>query len=135
MKDFIAFPALGLEFKISNTIVQFELFSIQVSLKWYGLLIALGFLLAVIYAMRRVKDFDINPDAMIDVVLVCALFAFVGARLYYVLFSEDRSSYFSNPLSILKVWEGGLAIYGGIIFAFATAIWMLTAQGQHPCDV
>jgi phosphatidylglycerol:prolipoprotein diacylglycerol transferase len=124
MKDFIAFPALGLEFKISNTIVQFELFSIQVSLKWYGLLIALGFLLAVIYAMRRVKDFDINPDAMIDVVLVCALFAFIGARIYYVLFSEDRSSYFSNPLSILKVWEGGLAIYGGIIFAFATAIWM-----------
>ena len=124
MKDFIAFPALGLELKISDTIVQFELFGIQFSLKWYGLLIALGFLLAVIYAMRRVKDFDINPDAMIDVVLVCALFAFVGARLYYVLFSEDRSSYFSNPLSILKVWEGGLAIYGGVIFVFATAIWM-----------
>jgi len=124
MKDYIAFPKLGLEFNISDTIAEFKLFGVQFSLKWYGLLIAIGFLLAVIYAMRRAKYFEIDPDAMIDVVLVSALFAFIGARLYYVVFSEDRSYYFSNPANIFKVWEGGLAIYGGIIFAFVTGIWM-----------
>lgn len=61
---------------------------------------------------------------MIDVVLVSAIFAFIGARLYYVLFSEDRAAYFDDPLSILQVWKGGLGIYGGVIFAFLTALWM-----------
>ena len=69
--------------------------------------------------------FDLNPDRMIDVVLVSALFAFVGARLYYVLFSDRIGRLSCNdPFTILYVWEGGLGIYGGIIFAFITAIWM-----------
>lgn len=121
---FIEFPALGWKFNISPTIVEFSLFGRDFSLNWYGLLIALGFLLAVIYALRRAKTFDIDPDRMIDVVLVSALFAFVGARLYYVLFSAERADYFEDPLSILYVWEGGLGIYGGIIFAFITGIIM-----------
>lgn len=124
MNDFISFPKLGLTFNISDTIVDFQLFGLQFSLKWYGLLIAVGFLLAVIYALRRSEHFGINPDAMIDVVLVSALFAFLGARLYYVLFSDERASYFEKPLSILYIWQGGLAIYGGVIFAFITALWM-----------
>ena len=105
---FIEFPALGWKFNISPTIVEFSLFGRDFSLNWYGLLIALGFLLAVIYALRRAKTFDIDPDRMIDVVLVSALFAFVGARLYYVLFSAERADYFEDPLSILYVWEGCL---------------------------
>ena len=121
---FIEFPALGWKFNISPTIVEFSLFGRDCSLNWYGLLIALGFLLAVIYALRRAKTFDIDPDRMIDVVLVSALFAFVGARLYYVLFSAERADYFENPLSILYVWEGGLGIYGGIIFAFIAGVIM-----------
>lgn len=121
---FIEFPALGWKFNISPTIVEFSLFGRDFSLNWYGLLIALGFLLAVIYALRRAKKFDIDPDRMIDVVLVSALFAFVGARLYYVLFSAERADYFEDPLSILYVWEGGLGIYGGIIFAFITGVIM-----------
>lgn len=122
--DYISFPKLGWTFHISPVIVEFKLFGADFSLKWYGLLIALGFLLAVIYALKRVKDFKIDPDALIDVTLVSALFAFLGARLYYVLFSDERTAYFKNPLSILEVWNGGLAIYGGIILAFVTAIWM-----------
>lgn len=84
----------------------------------------MGFLLAMIYALKRAKEFDLNPDRMIDVVLVSALFAFVGARLYYVIFSEDRAQFFDDPVTILQVWNGGLAIYGGVIFAFLTALWM-----------
>lgn len=124
MSSYISFPKLGIKLPIGDTIVSFSLFGVQFSLKWYGLLIALGFLLAVVYALRRAPKFGIDPDRMIDVVLVSALFAFVGARLYYVIFSEDRADYFSHPLSIFQVWRGGLAIYGGIIFAFATALWM-----------
>ncbi|HBT64777.1 MAG TPA: prolipoprotein diacylglyceryl transferase [Ruminococcaceae bacterium] len=124
MKDFVAFPALNLKLGISDTIFSFKIFGTQFELRWYGLLIAVGFLLAVIYALRRAKQFDIDPDRLIDVTLVSALFAFIGARLYYVLFSEDRADFFENPVKILQVWNGGLAIYGGIIFAFITAIWM-----------
>lgn len=124
MKDFISFPELGLKFGISDVIIQFKLFGINFALRWYGLLIAVGFLLAVIYALKHARHFGIDPDKLIDVTLVSALFAFVGARLYYVLFSSDLSYYFESPARIFRVWEGGLAIYGGIIFAFATALWM-----------
>lgn len=117
--DYISFPNLNLKFSVSPVIVQFGNFT----LKWYGLLIAIGFLLAVLYALKRAKDFDIDPDRLIDVTLVSTLFAFIGARLYFVIFSSD-ASYLKDPLSILYVWKGGLAIYGGIIFGFATAIWM-----------
>lgn len=124
MSHYISFPALGWTFHVSPTIVEFTLFGHEFSLNWYGLLIALGFLLAVIYALKRAQQFDIDPDRMIDVVLVAAIFAFIGARLYYVLFCDDRAQYFENPIRILYVWEGGLGIYGGIIFAFIAGLIM-----------
>ena len=55
---------------------------------------------------------------MIDVALVTTPLAFIGARLYYVIFSANAAAYFADPISILKVWEGGLGIYGGILVAF-----------------
>lgn len=124
VKDYIEFPGLGWKFNLSPVLVEFEAFGIQFSIKWYGLIIAIGFLAAMIYALKRVKHFKLDPDRMIDVVLVSALFAFVGARLYYVLFSGQLSEYIHQPAEIFKVWKGGLAIYGGIIFAFITALWM-----------
>lgn len=122
--DYVSFPGLGWQFNVSQEIYSFTIGGHEFSIRWYGLLIALGFLLAVVYAYRRAGEFRISKDAMTDVVLVCTLFAFAGARLYYVIFSEDRAAYFSDPLSILRVWEGGLAIYGGVIGAFVTALWM-----------
>ena len=124
MQDYISFPALGWQFPISDTVVQFELFGAPFTIKWYGVLIAVGFILAVIYATKRARSFDVDPDRLIDVVLVSTLFAFVGARLYYVLFSADRAAYFADPIKILRVQDGGLAIYGGIIMAFLTGLWM-----------
>ena len=124
MESFVEFPKLGLKFGISDILFQFDLFGQTITIRWYGLIIALGFLLAMIYGLKRAKQFDIDPDRMIDVVLVSALFAFVGARLYYVVFSEERAQFFSDPITILQVWNGGLAIYGGVIFAFLTALWM-----------
>lgn len=124
--EYIQFPNLfgDFKFEISPDLVDFNLFGLPISIKWYGVIIAVGFLLAMIYAIKRARQFDIDPDRMIDVVLVSAVFAFIGARLYYVLFSGELSSFLENPVTILQVWRGGLAIYGGVIFAFLTALWM-----------
>jgi len=124
MSHYIEFPALGWKLPLSDTLVKFDLFGNTFTIKWYGVLIAIGFLLAVMYGLKRAKEFDIDPDRMIDVALVATLMGFVGARLYYVLFSADRDSYLADPLSILRIWEGGIGIYGGIIFAFAFGILM-----------
>lgn len=124
MDSYVAFPGLGIELPVREEIFSFTLFGTEFSIRWYSVMIALGLLMAVWYGFRRSKDFGLDKDKMTDVILVSALFAFVGARLYYVIFSEDRAAYFSDPITILQVWNGGLAIYGGVIGAFLTAIWM-----------
>ena len=80
---------------------------------FYGVLIALGFLLAILYCGRRSKDFGIKADDFYDLMLWLIPFSILGARLYYVAFRLEE--YLPNPESIFAVWEGGLAIYGGII--------------------
>lgn len=124
MDHYITFPALGWEFPISDTLVEFSLFGNQFSIKWYGVLIAIGFILAVMYGMKRAKEFDVDPDRMIDVALVATLMGFVGARLYYVFFNADTATYLADPITILYIWKGGIGIYGGIIFAFLFGILM-----------
>lgn len=121
LSNWIEFPGFGWRFNLSD---GFDLFGTGITIKWYGVLIAIGFLLAVIYGLKRAADFEVNPDKMIDATLVCTLMGFVGARLYYVFFSERAAEYLADPITILYVWEGGLGIYGGIIFAFLTGILM-----------
>ena len=126
MDSYVSFPGLGIE----NIPVREWIFRIPLGgdnvfyVRWYSILIVMGLLLAAWYAFRRADEFGLNKDSMTDVVLVSALFAILGARIYYVLFSGDRAEYFDDPLSILRIWEGGLAIYGGILGAFGTALWM-----------
>ncbi len=124
MEHTIAFPGLGLEFSLPDTVVQFSIGDATFTIKWYGVMIALGFLLAALYAYKRAPQFGIDRDRMFDVVLVCTLLAFVGARLYFVLFSESRDEYFANPVTILQIWKGGLGIYGGLLAAFLSGLWM-----------
>lgn len=82
---------------------------------FYGLLIACGMLLAVIYACKRCKQFGYSADDLTDGVLCIVPFAIICARLYYCAFKWD--DYKGDWLSILEVWNGGLAIYGGVIGA------------------
>ncbi len=124
MEHWVAFPGLGLEFPISQTLVKFELFGIPIDIRYYGLMIAIGFALAVIYAFRQAPKLGIDRDRMLDVVLVTAVIAVLCARLYYVFFSDDVGYYLAHPEKILAIWDGGLAIYGGIIAAFVVGALM-----------
>lgn len=106
----ISFPILGENFKL-NPSSTYTLFGHEFS--WYGAIIAFGFLLAVIYASRRAKYFGLTVDDLIDMLIIAVPIAVVSARLYYVLF--NFSLYKDNPIDIVKIWEGGLAVYGGVI--------------------
>lgn len=106
----IYFPGLGLEINPPST---FEIFGLSIHL--YGLIIAAGLVLAAVYGMRRAPRFGLTEDHILDGVLWVTPFAIVCARLYYCVFEWQR--YAANPLSILYIWEGGLAIYGGVIGA------------------
>ncbi len=123
MSEWVGFPGLGIdELPISRTLVD-DLFGSGISIHFYGLIIAVGLLLAVTYAYKQCPRLNINRDKMFDVVLVCFFVAIICTRLYYVLF-KDPAYYFSNPAKIFAVWDGGLAIYGGIIGAFVSGLVM-----------
>ena len=106
----ISFPSLGITM---NPPSSFTIGPLTIHL--YGVIIAAGLMLAVLYACRRSREFGIKEDDVIDGVLWVTPFAIICARLYYCLFSWD--SYADDPISILYIWNGGLAIYGGVIGA------------------
>ena len=132
MAHYIEFPNLGWKLYLDDTLARFNLFGTPFTIKWYGVLIAIGFLLAVMYGLYRAKDFGIDPDRMIDIALVTTPIAFVGARLYYVFFSADAAAYLADPVSILEIWKGGLGIYGGVIFAFVFGPLICRWRKQSP---
>ena len=114
----ISFPGLGIgPFTIPTDIVRIGNFRVT----WYGVLIALGLVLAMLYAMKRAKDFKISLDDLTDVLIFSLIFGVIGARLYYVIFDPTRSTDYKSFLDVVSIWNGGLGIYGGIIAAFVTA--------------
>ena len=132
LTHYIEFPKLGWQFALDDTLAQFRIGGMDFTIKWYGVMIAIGFILAVMYGLYRARDLGINPDRMIDIALVTTPIAFVGARLYYVFFSADVADYLADPLSILRIWEGGIGIYGGVIFAFVFGALISRAFKQSP---
>ena len=133
----IWFPHLGIEIAHLDR-TAFTLFGNNVY--WYGILIGLAVLLGLALAMLEAKRTGQDPDMYVDFVLYALIFAVIGARLYYVIFSWDF--YSQNPAKIFALREGGLAIYGGIIGAVLTAViyckvkkkdfWLL-ADTAAPC--
>ena len=85
------------------------------NIAWYGVIIACGMLLGLALAVYRAKKEDIHSDVLYDFLLIAAPIAILCARAYYVIFEWE--SYADNPVKILAIWEGGLAIYGGVIGA------------------
>ena len=92
---------------------SFKLFGVQFSIYWYGILIALGIVIGVYLAMKRAKKLGYNQDMIIDLCLIAVPLAVICARIYYVIFEWE--SYASDPIRILYIWQGGLAIYGAVI--------------------
>ena len=111
----ISFPSFGIE------IDPGRYFSVgPLTVHYYGLIIALGLVLAVAYACRRSEQFGLKEDDILDGVLWVTPFAILCARAYYCAFSWEQ--YVDNPISVLYIWEGGIAIYGGVIGAILGVI-------------
>ena len=120
----ISFPNLGLELNPSVLVFPNSTIPILSNIHWYGLIIGLGFLLAVIYGQRRAKQFGLTEDNIYSMLLCAVPSAIVGARLYYCLTYRDAAGvnpYLEDPVTILYIWQGGLAIYGGVIAAVTAA--------------
>lgn len=104
---------------------------------WYGILIALGFLLAVIYGFWRAGKFNVDPDRLTDVVLVTTPLAILCARLYYIIF-------YKGHIEIKNIWDflgfssssgfAGLAIYGGVIGAAVIGLIMCLIRKVNVLD-
>ena len=107
--EFVEFPGLGLSFEVDRVAFQIG----GLAIYWYGLLIAAGFLLAVLYYLRRAETFGVPAGDFTDALVGSVLVGVVGARAYYVAFRWDI--YRGDIMSILSFRGGGLAIYGGII--------------------
>ncbi len=120
----VSFPGIGIEPFVIDRIA----FSIplgadnSLTVYWYGVLIVLGMILAILYAAFRAKHNEgIKSDDLFDVALWAIVAAIVGARLYYVLTSLDK---YKNFWDVFKIWDGGIAIYGALI-AGAVAIFFV----------
>lgn len=120
----VSFPGLGINLEISR---QFELFGLNIY--WYGVIIALGLILAIVYASFNSKRLGVDPDRLLNCVIVGIITGILGARAYYVLFNWDY--YGENLDKILAINEGGLAIYGGIIGALAGGLLVAKIQKMN----
>ena len=134
MEKIVQFPGMGLEFRFNNAI---DIGPIHIT--YYGMIIAVGLILAMVYAFRVFRKVGIDPDKAIDCILGGILGGIVGARLYFVIFSWDSygldfsswGGFWNSFLRIFKTWEGGLAIYGGLIGALLVGI--LIARHHKLC--
>ena len=106
----LSFPGLNIgEFQIDPVAIRI---GDSIEIRWYGILIVTGIILAFLYACYRAKHEGISFDNMIDITLFTVIFSVIGARVYYVLTSLDQ---YHNLLDVIAIWNGGLAIYGAII--------------------
>ena len=106
----VSFPGLGIDnFNIRS--VAFTLFG-KFDVRWYGLIITTGIILAIAYAAFRFKRENISFDDLLDMSIFAILFGIIGARAYYVLTSLDEYHSFYD---VIAIWEGGIAIYGALI--------------------
>jgi phosphatidylglycerol:prolipoprotein diacylglycerol transferase len=98
-------------------LVQFGDFTVHT----YGVLLAVGFLLAVFLAREEARRAGIDPNVMLDMCFYLLVGAILGSRLFYVL--TNWPEFADNPLDALKFWRGGLVFYGGLICAFLIGTW------------
>ena len=121
MINTVTFPGLGLEFELNR--VAFSVFGHNIY--WYGVIIATGFLLAVAFGLWKAPRFGLDPDDIVDAIFYVVPSAIIGARLYYVIFNPSVCYNADGSFSLLRAiafWDGGLAIYGGVIATVISAL-------------
>lgn len=100
-----------------------------IKIYWYSVMILIGVLLGSYLVLKESKKFNISKEKISDMLFYTIIFGIIGARLYYVIFNLDY--YLNYPIDIIKVWEGGLAIHGGII---AGAIYLIYYTKKNNLD-
>ena len=132
-ESIISFPGLGIdEFVLNRVAFSFNIGSHNFTVMWYGLIICLAIFTAFSYFVFRAKQQGIIFDDMLDIALVTVVTAVIGARLYFVVFYggylETDGTFIENVLgtlyNVIAIWNGGLAIYGGIIFGALAVFYM-----------
>lgn len=125
----IFFPLFGLELDPPRSISLGPL-----TLHFYGIIIATGLVLAVLYCCRRCLEFGIDADTLTDGVLYVTPFALICARIYYCVFAWDEFA--GDPISVLYIWQGGIAIYGGVLGAvLGTAVFCRWRKISYPATL
>ena len=122
MVNQISFPNLGISLSINR--VAFEIFGVAVY--WYGLLIALGLTLAMVYGYHESKRVKLETDDFLNMILIAVPVAILCARAYYVIFSWEM--YRNDWVSVFDIRSGGIAIYGGVIGAGLTVFGYCRAK-------
>lgn len=124
----VEFPNLfgekGLRIPINDT--AFTIGSFEV--KWYGIIICAAVVLCILLALRACEKHGIRQDDLLDYILFAIPAAIIGARLYYIVFNFDH--YRDNWKSMFNYWEGGLAVYGGVIAALLAAFFTARYKKQ-----
>ena len=120
----ISFPGIGIDnFNVNPVAFNIPIFG-GLQVRWYGIIITLGIILAFSYcAFRCKKNEGIKFDDLLDITIFTVIFGVIGARVYYVLMSLGEQKY-TSFYDVIAIWEGGLAIYGGII-AGALTIYLI----------
>ncbi len=125
----VEFPGLGCEFNVYANLLEIPMGDGVITIKFYGVIIAFGLILAALFGGRKAYTWKMSLDNMLDVLIYGLIGAVVGARLYYVIFRWDY--YKDNLGEIFKIWEGGLAIYGGIIGGILVAFLVCKKTGLN----
>lgn len=128
MSDFttVYFSFMDKGLRIASTLCSFDIFGRHITIQWYGAIIAFGFLLAALLGGRIAWTWKISLDKMVDILIYGTFAGIIGARLYFVFQRWDL--YKAHPIDIIKIWEGGLGIYGGIIAGLLCAFFVCKAE-------
>ncbi|HHQ6759099.1 TPA: prolipoprotein diacylglyceryl transferase [Staphylococcus aureus] len=103
------------------------------SVRWYGIIIAVGILLGYFVAQRALVKAGLHKDTLVDIIFYSALFGFIAARIYFVLFQWPY--YAENPGEIIKIWHGGIAIHGGLIGGFIAGVIVCKVKNLNPFQI
>jgi len=118
----VSFPGFGIgEFTMKEIAISI---GENINIRWYGILITLGMVLAILYAYFKTKKEGISLDDLLDIGIFTIVFGIIGARTYYVLtdglanyvvYQGDKFKLWDTIYNIIAIWNGGIAIYGGLI--------------------